>query len=356
VPDPVLVDVLDGGKLRAHLSDGRTVEGWRPRRNYGTHVRLSVLGLYAQSETSLTLGPDQLPVGRVFPGAFVPVQWIGKDHAVLGEMSILPNGIALYVKLSALGLARMAPPRRPESTAWLQAWGHELRFSPEASASDDAHVICAPARRLEDRIVDGVPTHRLAVYADGIEIEGWAPEDLHDSRPACERTMRKLPAYYPRILDEEGAEVVPPLEDGYVPVPPIDRSLVNRTMKWFRETRTLYVPQARGWKITCVGFKVTMTALQELKPEDPVVYRAVPYDVGWGGMELGHWETRLHDGTHMMASGWTNYQIVGVRDGSIELIAGRDTRGYHPDDTEIWYRSPKDCREHATLGHASTMF
>ena len=49
-----------------------------------------------------------------------------------------------------------------------------------------------------------------------------------------------------------------------------------------------------------------------------------------------------------------HYRFVSIRDDQIELISGEKLRAYHPDDTEIWYSTLQACKEHATVGHAST--
>lgn len=365
VPDPVLVDILVGGKLRAHLDDGRTVEGWQPSRNYGLILKVSELGLFAQEDVPLIYGDehDSRPVGKVLRGAFVPVKRIEKDQAVVASGSVWAEMRHCRVRLSALGLTRTDPPQRPASDAWLYAWGHELTFSPEPSAFRTVYVICAPARKLEDRLVDGELTHRLAVYADGIEIEGWASEKRQGHWTACNRTMLEIPPCYPRILNDNGDEVIPPMGQGYVTLPKMDRARLHSIRKWFRKTRFLYIPHAGGrdpegsWRISCFGFKVKHGMLEYLDPA-PLVYDAVYYAVGWGGIELGGLlEFQSPDGRRqILESDGKDYNVVAFRRDWIEVVLGDHLRGYHPDDTEIWYRTLEGCKQNATLGHVSTMF
>jgi len=230
----------------------------------------------------------------------------------------------------------------------VSGWDYFLSLSPEGA--DDFTVQCAPARNLEVRKVDGRAVYRVVVYVDGIEVEGWSRHEFASGAPTCHRVQQITAPDYPRILDERGVEARPPLEEGYVALPPMDKLLLARTKKWFGTTRSLFVPSARGKEVTCTKFELNRGYLVTLyPPTSGVVKNQRALEITSDGIHLSLEDIHSRNGLDLVGGSFAHFQVVHVSDDKIQLVSGHHVQGYHPGDTEFWYRTQAACQAHPRL-------
>jgi hypothetical protein len=383
VPDPAPVNVLDGGGITLVGADGQELEGRLPSpselQDMGFRNVFPALGLFAQVETPVLLGPDGPVVGRALDGAFVPIQavdgirarvslpWVERatnehDPADLQRRDELTRSDeSFWVSLADLGLDRHPLQAIKRDEIWISRRWRVLRLAAERSSPVFAIARCMPAREVETKVNDGGRAQKLAYRFEGIEILGWAEKPFPDTDPdyRCSRTIVKASTETVHATTVD----VPPLPAGFVLAQrfPDQSELPTSIVETFQPGKLLFLPVLQGRRLECAPYRVTKDrrysrGFVRARPPSANVVR-LEYTLGLQSNFLTVFgpSTHYRHGPATYTACAHTLRFVQVHRDRLEMIWGHDEpMAYHPDDLEVWYRDRGMCRQEATFARVST--
>lgn len=380
VDEPLLVELLPGGRVRSVNAVARRVEGYLPKAVLEKPTPHGGLMLYAQQVTDLRYMTQDGPViGRLYPGAFVSVVKRGNEGMLVGSLPFRPSSLVGYVAAKSLGTL-LPTPQQPSFGPGGKAFVSGMLMGPTypSVSTEELKELhwwpCEPVWFERN----GYYGHQ---YVDGVEIVGLAhtristsPEPRHSQSLGCPASAVIRRGAQLTLETERVTREVSKVPSGFKAVQPSAadalRDAIQRRESIFWLVFTGNGPSCSRWRFanpaeSKATTPPTMTAaLREVASTEGLkAQRWYPVSFVFGDDKR---PARLEmDPIQPSRSSLCcefEYVVVGAEAAEFHLLGRRLPEGavaYSPSEAERWYRTFAACdqaRVHArqvveTAGH-----
>lgn len=353
--NPLVVELLPDGRVKAHDSVGNPVEGYAPDPKAGPGGEERGLGLFVQVEAPLSLDPRGPPIGRVLPGTYLPVLSVDACAAeviVRGFARKLVSGshgvLKAYVPVEALAPKDLTAKPSTRVLGAMRDHHRRLLVEPGQPSTAFTETRCGRLSLLETRRgPNGETWQKVAQEEKGIEIQGWVDQPILEARGEDRCPLRELGNIQVMSFDGDSSG----LPDGFArPAEP--DALAKEWEKLTKKERPVWIPVVDGEEIACREYKLKAKGVG-LAREEEKDGRKATYSFG----------LRL-SGEHLSVSGGPcrgkpscslKFLLVGLDAHRVALLpTSARVPAYHVDDTEPWFFDRRGCESHGGVDHAST--
>lgn len=355
--NPLTVELLPDGRIRARDPKGDPVEGFAPDAAGSVAGEERGIGLFVQAEAPLLLTPEGPEIGRAFPGAYLPVASMDACRAqVLLRAFSAPSGggpLKAFLPADAVGAKELSLRPPPAPLRHVRDQRRVLRAEPGAASSAFAQTRCGRLEVLETgREPGGAEVQRVAQAEQGVELRGWVDRPIVDARGDGACPVRRLTRK--EVVGFDGESGLP---EGYAALGD-GAALSKEVERLFKRDRTVYVSLVDGLGARCEAFKVRSKGTELVRADQEKSRRADAWQVRLG-------EGRLTLSGPCRGGGLCSlpYLLAGVKADRIELVPARDELAsragdllaYHQEDAEPWYLERAACEAHGGVDHASSL-
>jgi hypothetical protein len=355
--NPLAVELLPDGRIRARDPKGDPIEGFAPEPKGTAAGEERGLGVYVQTETPIYLAPKGPEIGRAFPGAYLPVLSVDACNVQVILRAFSPASgdgpMKAWLPVDAVGTKELILRPAPTPLRHVRDQRRVLRAEPGDASSAFARTRCGRMEVLEVRQdKGGADVQRVGQSEQGVELRGWVDRPIVDARGDDDCPVRLLDKKQVVGFDGEAS-----LPEGYAALGD-GLALGKELEKLAKKDRTIYVPLVDGLGARCEAFKLRAKGAELVRADPDKTKKAES------------WQVRLAEG-RLTVSGPCRggglcslpYLIVGMASDRIVLLPARDDLAsragellaYHQDDTEPWYLERSACEAQGGVDHASSL-
>ncbi|MBI5546325.1 MAG: hypothetical protein HY901_20755 [Deltaproteobacteria bacterium] len=355
--NPLVVELLADGRIRARDPSGSPVEGYAPELKGTVAGEERGLGLYVQTETPLFLAPNGAEIGRALPGTYLPVVSMDACFAevVLRDFSrtSTPGPFRAYLAVDAVGTRELSPRPASRSPRFVRDHRRLLLVEPGQPATAFSETRCGRLEVLETRRdADGVEVQRVAQGEQGVQLWGWVDRPVAEARGEDRCPARVLEKQQVVAFDGEAS-----LPEGFLRLGDAS-ALLKEYEKLTRKERSVFIPLVDGDGVRCEAFKLRLKGTELVRAEQEK------------GKKPPSWQVRISGGRLTLSGSCRGggscampYLLAGVSAERIVLLPAKDDLAaraeklfaYHQDDTEPWFLERSACEARGGVDQASSV-
>jgi hypothetical protein len=406
VANPVIVEVLSNGLVRAKDAQGRTWTGEAGFPIEFTDGSVGGLRLYARQRTAiyrddLELSENGARGSPPWP-PFAPVTGPAIAYARQGvplmvvRMSktyteVMLSGwegsqLRALVATADLDLKRTASATSAEPAVGRLVRDHKrtLFTKPGDAGQEITKTTCGPMRVLEDRVIEGNRWQRVVQENGGVQLEGWVGVEgmslvpIETARGDHRCSPRTIKARVRRGEDEsrEGPTSEAQLPPGFVAMERDVAGLGRRLGALAQSGAKVFVPVVAGEGVRCAEYAFVDLANEArfwsgarsgesaqglgLRREDKESGQRITYGVASLDSALGLALSGplLEEGGRTLVGGRSStYVIASLTRDALALVpcSGwcEPIAAYHRDDVELWFLERGECQRRGSIANSS---